>query len=660
MKDANKTKQQLADELTQMRRRVAELESADQDRVREITLFPQLNPGPVLRFNLNGQVVSANPAAEDLLGAEARQGTPLVSLIPGISDVDLVSCIEEGQIALREIQVGCRFFLLTIRGVPEYKVGHIYGSDVTQRKGAEEELGRLAAIVASSDDAILGMSLDGIITSWNTAAERIYGYSAKEVIGGPVSVLVPSDLPDEVPSILAAIRRGEHVKNFETVRRKKEGILVNVALTISPVMAGGEIIGASTIATDITERMEEEAAERRRSEEMATLYSVANILAQSGDLEDNITEALASLVQITSADHVALWIPDEKEQVLKILAEAGPAAEAAAPQVLSYTDSVSGRAFHLGEPVIEGDYPSHPLASAFAINRGVKSVISLPVSAGGHTIGLVIIFSRVPDFFTADRVRFLIAVVGGMGTLLQNARLHKSLDEHANELARSNAELEQFAYVASHDLQEPLRMVSSYMQLISQRYKDKLDSDGVDFIGYAVDGATRMQALIQDLLSYSHVGTQGKPFEPANCNYIVDQVIADLDSVIGDSGASVTRDDLPVVMGDTAQLGQLMQNLVSNGIKFRGKAPPQIRVSKENRGNEWVFSVRDNGIGIEPQHYERIFLMFQRLHHRSDYPGTGIGLALCQKIVDRHGGRIWVESEPGKGSAFHFTIPAGE
>jgi PAS domain S-box-containing protein len=239
----------------------------------------------------------------------------------------------------------------------------------------------------------------------------------------------------------------------------------------------------------------------------------------------------------------------------------------------------------------------------------------------------------------------------------ERKQVEEALNKTLADLERSNMDLEQFAYVASHDLQEPLRMVSSFTQLLGQRYKGKLDKDADEFIGYAVEGAVNMQRLINDLLSYSRLGTRGKPPSPIPADSALDRALENLKLVLEESQVEVKREPLPTVTVDDVQLIQVFQNLIANAIKFRGDESPRSNVSCEARGSEWVFSVRDNGIGIDPQYLERIFIIFQRLHKRGKYPGTGIGLAMCKKIIVRHGGRIWVESEPGKGSTFYFSLP---
>jgi PAS domain S-box-containing protein len=225
------------------------------------------------------------------------------------------------------------------------------------------------------------------------------------------------------------------------------------------------------------------------------------------------------------------------------------------------------------------------------------------------------------------------------------------------DLESSNKELEQFAYVASHDLQEPLRMVSSYTQLLAQRYEGQLDDTARKYIHYAVDGAIRMQTLINDLLAYSRVGTRSQPLAPTDSHSALGEAIRNLVVMIEENHAIVTNDDLPTVRADASQLVLVFQNLLANAIKFRREDLPRVHVSAQDHGREWVFSVQDNGIGIAPQHAKRVFVIFQRLHTREEYPGTGIGLAVCQRIVERHGGKIWFESEPGKGATFFFTLP---
>jgi signal transduction histidine kinase len=233
----------------------------------------------------------------------------------------------------------------------------------------------------------------------------------------------------------------------------------------------------------------------------------------------------------------------------------------------------------------------------------------------------------------------------------------KDLAKKAEELARSNADLEQFAYVASHDLQEPLRMVTAYTQLLAERYRGKLDDNADKFIGYASEGALRMQVLIQDLLAFSRVGRKESAGESVDCELIMKDVLQTLASSIQESGAVVTYANLPAVWADRTQMAQVFQNLIGNAIKFRGKEPSLISVQAEKSDQQWLFTVRDNGIGIAPEDAENIFVVFQRLHARTEYPGNGIGLAICKKIIERYGGRIWVESQAGSGSVFKFSLP---
>ncbi len=319
------------------------------------------------------------------------------------------------------------------------------------------------------------------------------------------------------------------------------------------------------------------------------------------------------------------------------------------------------------------DLYSHPEFREFSSLKTAQGLehpplpgwLAVPVlHRDGGLIGVVQLSDKIDgDFTQADEdqlvqlAKFYTATFELQYVYDDLRRLTAALRQATRELRRSNAELEQFAYVASHDLQEPLRMVTSYLQLLERRYKANLDEDASDFIAYAVDGAARMQTLIQDLLTYSRVGTRGASFEPTDCQAVLDQVLQNLEVAIAESDTQIDSGPLPNLSADASQLAQLLQNLVGNAIKFRGDSPPRVQVAATQRDGDWMFSVQDNGIGIDPQYSERIFQVFQRLHGIGQYPGTGIGLAVCKKIVERHHGTIWVESQPDAGATFFFTIP---
>jgi len=302
------------------------------------------------------------------------------------------------------------------------------------------------------------------------------------------------------------------------------------------------------------------------------------------------------------------------------------------------------------------------------VKWGFQSIAVVPIRYHEQVLGAIHLADFEKDMVSLSKIQFIettIAPLIGEAVQRFNAeaelekyRLHleEMVKQQTEELIRSNKDLEQFAYVASHDLQEPLRMIAGYTQLLQQRYKDKLDEDANQFILYTVDGVLRMQNLITDLLTYSRLETRSETFEPVDCRAVLDDVLATLQMTIEENNAVIKYGPLPTVRANKGQLFQLFQNLISNAIKFRSDKPPLINITAKPQDKQWLFSVSDNGIGMEPQYLERIFVIFQRLHTRDKYPGTGIGLAICKKIVERHGGRIWAESQPGKGSTFHFII----
>ena len=315
------------------------------------------------------------------------------------------------------------------------------------------------------------------------------------------------------------------------------------------------------------------------------------------------------------------------------------------------------------EPVVDENVQEGTGLRTFK-KEDVQAAVVVPVQAEDQILGVLQLGSRTAKKVQPDELRFLASVGNLIGIAAQKHLMLENIVEAkgkleltVKDLERSNTELERFAYVASHDLQEPLRMITGYTNLLAKRYRGKLDASADEFIGFAVDGANRMRVLINDLLTYSRVGSQGRKLAPTDCERVLSQTLAGLDWAIQESAAKVTYDPLPTVNGDDVQLSQLFQNLIGNALKYRNSHGAVVHIGCRRCDNEWLFSVRDNGIGIDPRFAERIFLIFQRLHTREQYPGTGIGLAVCRRIVERHGGKIWVESETGKGSTFYFTLP---
>jgi len=407
-----------------------------------------------------------------------------------------------------------------------------------------------------------------------------------------------------------------------------------------------------------------------RARALHSLVGAVREITASTELDRLLERILHGAKELTGARYAALGIIDETEQKLvRFITEGIDDATKTAIGIPPTGRGILGFLTHQEDALRLKDLTGHPASVGFPSHHPpMHSFLGVSIRAHDRVFGRIYLTEKQgADEFSELDGEIISALAANAGKAIDQALLveqirtaENQLRELNSELIRSNAELQQFAYVASHDLQEPLRMVASYTQLLAKRYKGKLDSDADEFIAYAVDGATRMQRLINDLLAYSRVTSQGKTFEEVDCDLLLDGVLSALHLTIEENHAVVTHDVLPKVTADGGQLGQLLQNLVSNAIKFHGADPPRVHVSAERRNHEWLFSVHDNGIGLDPQFANRIFVIFQRLHNREEYPGTGIGLALCKKIVERHGGKIWVESQVGRGATFYFTIPVDQ
>lgn len=415
---------------------------------------------------------------------------------------------------------------------------------------------------------------------------------------------------------------------------------------------------------EIQERKQAEEALRRQNQRSQLFAEVTLKIRQSLHLDEILQTTVVEVQKILQADRVLiyrLWPNGTGSGVAE-------AVQPDLPPVVGYTfpaevfPEEAKQSYRQGRLRVLDDVEHDPQIPGclvgFLRQFRVRAKLVVPILAKQELWGLLIAHQcSAPREWTSFETELLQELANQIGIALTQAQMLEQESLQRQELARSNAELQQFAYIASHDLQEPLRMITSYLQLLERRYKDKLDADANDFIQYAVDGATRMRTLINDLLTYSRIGTRGRSFDVTNCNEVVAHAIANLKVAIEESDSVITYQDLPTLQADPIQLTQLFQNLISNAIKFRSEIPPQISIKALREEDVWRFAIQDNGIGIDPQYTERIFVIFQRLNNRINYAGTGIGLAICKKIVERHGGKIWVQSELEKGATFYFTIP---
>jgi PAS domain S-box-containing protein len=523
----------------------------------------------------------------------------------------------------RMIELGAR--LIDYAGRPAVSV---VTRDVTERKEMEKALReseeKFRNVLENSVDMIYRLNLQtGCYDYVSPSSEKVLGLKPEEFTALRIDDLVSAVHPDDVEGLRENINNfifsaGRKCSSADYRVKHRELGYRWVNDNRSLVNGDGDLpVAIVGVLRDVTERKEMEDALRQSEQHYSALV-------------ESLTDAVFKFKGRTIT-----WCNDRVEKIY------------------GYTrDELLGKeaAFLLPEGENLKEFMAK-IAASITEQGHFQSTGRVRTKNGGF-VDVEYVISKVKG----DKSLELVAVARD---ITERRKAEEKLQQAMAELARSNKDLEQFAYVASHDLQEPLRMVASFTQLLARRYQGKLDADADEFIRYIVDGAARMQQLINDLLSYSRVGTRGKPFEDTDCEAALWKATSNLGAAIVETGATVTHDPLPAVKADSAQIVQLFQNLIGNAIKFHSQEQPRVHVGASRTGVEWIFSVRDNGIGIDPQYFDRIFAVFQRLHSREEYPGTGIGLAICKKIVERHGGRIWVESEPGKGSTFYFTIPAG-
>jgi PAS domain S-box-containing protein len=618
------------------------------DRQSSIDLIESL-PLPVFIKSRDGRYLAVNQAWEEFFGigredfvgkkvSDLYPQNPAVAALHGAKDMELWAR-PGGQRYETPITTYAGesrdtiYYKATFNG-PGGEVEGLVGAivDITARKQAEARLReseeRFRAVVDSANEGILVYDRQLNIVAGNQAAERIIGVPLVDIIGaaGFTSIL-PCVHPDGRPltdkdrPTRVTLRAGEPLTGYIVGIQRPNGSLTWLSVNTAFMRRAGETdwYGIVSTISDITAHRNAEMALRESEARFRQTFELAGA-GIAHIVDGRFTRVNRSLCEILGRSESELIGASVRE--------------------LSHPEDRD-----IATPVLKRIFAGEAEQARFEkryLRPGggvvwVEGVVALVKNEAGAPLYLIAIFDDVTERKEAEA----------------------ALADAHEELKRSNAELEQFAYVASHDLQEPLRMVSSYTQLVQRRYGDRLDGDAREFMGFVVEGAARMKQLIEDLLAYSRVGTRGREFERVSLEAPLRKALTNLRQAVEEASAAVTWDALPTVMADEPQLAQLFQNLIGNALKFRSASVPRVHVSAEEKGAEWEIAVSDNGIGIEPQYYERIFMVFQRLHNKADYPGTGIGLAICKKVVERHGGRLWVESKPGAGSTFRFTLPKG-
>lgn len=527
---------------------------------------------------------------------------------------------DAGNIRDRAIVLGLLSGLLTL-GISlsfAYMMRRLLGAERRAADRLFEQRELLRVTLSGIGDGVIAVDVAGRISSFNRAAEQMTGWQSEEASGRPIDDILSFRQPGPDGQVLNpvffALAERRVVNLPDPVRLVGRHRKINVEGNGAPMIdASGRLVGAVLVIRDVSERT--------RSEERFRLA----------------VEAAPNAMIMTDHEGRIVLVNSKAEELFGYAREEmhGAPIEILVPERFRRSHPDSRAAFY-------GAMKNRAMGAGRDLYGLRRDGTEFPVEIGLNPIE------------TAQGVFVLSAVVD----ITERRRAEEVLRQRSEALARSNEDLEQFAYVASHDLQEPLRAVAGPLQLLQRRYQGQLDSRAEEFIKHAVDGATRMQSIIDDLLDYSRVGRVEDSFDPVDCEQVLNRTLKNLCIAIQESGAEISNDALPTVRGVGTQLDLLFQNLIGNAIKFRSKdRPPHVHIGVQSQGHVWLFRVVDNGIGIEREYFDRVFLIFQRLHTRREYPGTGIGLAMCKRIVERHGGSIGLESEPGKGTTFFFTLP---
>ncbi len=474
----------------------------------------------------------------------------------------------------------------------------------------------------------------------------------------------PATFETDLPFRIFAVATGSRPDHLETFPYGDENVPESwFRVEVQPMGQRCALVAY----TNITDQQQAAASLRRRRREAAALAEIGRVISASLDIQQVYESLATSVRQLIPYDRLAIGTVDLEQDTITNVFINKPAISAALaigkPNPLrgAATESVvRNRTPLLMQADTEADLLAEFPHAREGLEHGIRSTIVVPLIARDEVIGVLTMRSGKMQAFTQHHLVLAQQVGMQIAGAIANAWAYATLKETQAALMRSNAELEQFAYVASHDLQEPLRVVGSYVQLLARRYAGQLDARADRYITRSIAGVERMRTLINDLLTYSRVGTRGLELTPTRTETVVAEVLEGLAVTIRETAAEITWDSLPAVQADAMQVGQLFQNLLGNALKYRSEQAPRVHIAVERQGQWWQFAVQDNGIGIDPAYAERIFLVFQRLHTRDEYPGTGIGLALCQKIVERHGGQLSVESQEGAGATFTFTLPAVE